>query len=143
MVYSPSYWLIFERKDYEKNKDLVDYSQVICLIINNKTYEAYYTGDAQFNTMQTLRVVIAPYHEKDGSPRGWFPGKDGTPLRWTGIGNVIRIEGKNADQMVQDILSAMVEPIDFDIIDKGDYVLKKLDDKTIGVAAKKLYELIQ
>jgi hypothetical protein len=37
----------------------------------------------------------------------------------------------------------MVEPIDFDFIDKGDYVLKKLDDRTIGVAAKKLYELIQ
>ncbi len=143
MVYSPNYWLIFERKDYERNKDLVNYDQIICLIINNKTYEAYYTGDKHFNTMQTLRVVIAPYRDKGGQPRGWFPGKDGTPLRWTGIGNVIRVEGKNADQMVQDILSAMVEPIDFDFIDKGDYVLKKLDDRTIGVAAKKLYELIQ
>ena len=136
-------WLIYERKDYEKVKSLVDYNQVICLIVNNKTYEAYYTGDKQFNTMQVMRIVIAPYRDKGGQPRGWFPGSDGTPLRWTGIGNVVRVEGKDAEQMTSDFLDLMTKPIDFEIIDKGDYVFKKLDDKTIGVASKKLYELIQ
>lgn len=136
-------WLIYKRTDYYKVKDIVNYDSVVCLISNNESYEAYYTGAEKMNAMQTMRVVIAPYHEKDGSPRGWFPGKDGTPLRWTGLGNVIRAEGKDADKMISDILEKMVSPIDYDFIDCGDYIFKKLDERTIGVASKKLYELIQ
>ena len=45
--------------------------------------------------------------------------------------------------MISDILTKMVSPIDFDYQDYGDYIFKKLDDRTIGVASKKLYELIQ
>ena len=60
----------------------------------------------------------------------------------TGLGNVIRVEGKDADKMISDILTRMVSPIDFDYQDCGDYIFKKLDDRTIGVASKKLYELV-
>lgn len=136
-------WIIYKREDYDKVKDIVNYDTVVCLISNNEVYEAYYNGPNKFNTMQVMRIVIAPYRDKGGQPRGWFPGKDGTPLRWTGLGNVIRSEGKDADKMISDILTKMVSPIDFDYQDCGDYIFKKLDDRTIGVASKKLHELIQ
>ena len=73
-------WIIYKREDYDKVKDIVNYDTVVCLISNNEVYEAYYNGSNKLNTMQVMRIVIAPYRDKGGQPRGWFPGKDGTPL---------------------------------------------------------------
>ncbi|MCF0125607.1 MAG: hypothetical protein HUJ68_07615 [Clostridia bacterium] len=134
-------WIIYKRADYYKVKDFVDYDKVVCLISNNDVYEAYYTGSAKQNQMKVLRIVIAPYREKGGEPKGWFPGNDGTPLRWTGLGNVIRAVGEHAEEMIADTLKALTSPIDFEIKNCGDYVFIKLDENTVGVAAKKLYEL--
>jgi site-specific DNA-methyltransferase (adenine-specific) len=45
-----------------------------------------------WNFEEYLRKVIAPYKEKGGEKRGWDFGQDGvTPVRFTGLGNVIPI----------------------------------------------------
>lgn len=45
-------------------------------------------GKITWNSLQTLREVIAPY-VKDGKPRGWFLDEFGNRVRWTGLGNVM------------------------------------------------------
>lgn len=45
-----------------------------------------------WNAVEYLRLVIAPYKNKNGEKRGWDYGPDGkTPMRMTGLGNVIPI----------------------------------------------------
>ncbi len=41
-----------------------------------------------FHEQYKIRPVIAPYKNKDGTPKGWFVDEAGSRIRWTGVGNV-------------------------------------------------------
>jgi len=56
-----------------------------------------------WNSEEYLRRVIAPYREKGGAKRGWDYGYDGkTPVRWTGLGNVIPIFTTLEEEVAED-----------------------------------------
>ena len=56
-----------------------------------------------WNSEEYLRRVIAPYREKGGAKRGWDYGYDGkTPVRFTGLGNVIPIFTTLQEEVAED-----------------------------------------
>jgi site-specific DNA-methyltransferase (adenine-specific) len=78
-----------------------------------------------WNTEEYLRKVVAPYREKGGAKRGWTYGQDDkTPVRFTGLGNVIPIftaleeeVAENRRGVVLDIGSGERLPLSGDIYD--------------------------
>lgn len=107
-------WLQFERKDIlkvmEKFGQRFTYERWISARINDDFAEFMYCGIGKkpFNQVKVLRKVLAPY-VKDGVARGWFKGKDGVPVRWTGISNIFYLKGENAEAAMSALLYALSE----------------------------------
>ena len=132
-------WLIFERKDFDKvmASRKYDSNKIISANVNGKFIEAYYEGDNKFHQVKILRHVLAPY-VKDGEPRGWFKGKDGEPLRWTGISNIFYLGGDGALEAFHALLDALA----MGMVDSKYMVeIEENGEKFIGFCPKKLNNL--
>lgn len=139
MGHSMRAWLIFERKDFDKvmASRKYDSNKIISANVNGKFIEAYYEGDNKFHQVKILRHVLAPY-VKDGEPRGWFKGKNGEPLRWTGISNIFYLGGDDALEAFHALLDALA----MGMVDSKYMVeVEENDEKFIGFCPKKLNNL--
>jgi len=76
-------WAIYARESGRgTTKKLKSLREDIFHLTKSKTY--------QWNSVEYLRKVIAPYKMKGGIKRGWDYGPDGkTPLRFTSLGNIM------------------------------------------------------
>lgn len=105
-------WLQFERKDIlkviEKLGQRFTYERWISARINDRFIE-FVNCDIdkkQFYQIKVLRKVLAPY-VKDGIKRGWFAGKNGVPVRWTGISNIFYLKGEHAENAMRVLLHTL------------------------------------
>ena len=103
-------WLKFKRAEIEKvikKYSPINFNNCISVRIDDSFYEYLYIGkEKQFHQVRILRHVLAPY-VKDGVERGWFKGKNGEPLRWTGISNIFYLKGKDANKALEALLEAL------------------------------------
>lgn len=123
-------WIIFTRDEYPKIRDKVKFEKWLSVCLNSSFFECACTLDKPFYEVKTLRHVLAPY-VKDGKPRGWFKGSNGEPLRWTGVGNIVCLDGDKAEEALYALLDALSRGI-------ADSRFMTKQDGFIGFAPTKL-----
>ena len=110
-----NYWLKFNRTDIVElsRKIKIQYEKIISVRLGDNFFEYLWMGDSSFYQVKVLRQVFIPYR-KEGKNRCWFPGKDGTPLRWTGISNIFYMNNEEGDN--EEALEALLDALSSGII---------------------------